>query len=459
MPRSPAPLSLPLLPRQAVQVDFDGGELSSDAGWLPLALADQRLRLSERLAQAVADEREPTQIRHTTLALFRERIYLIAQGYADANDAQQLRHDPLLKVAVGQAPGGPALAGQSTLSRFENAVTRADLERLGEVLLAVFLERCGPAPQQIVLDFDPFEDPCHGRQQGSLFHGHYDSHCYLPLYLCGSIDGSRQYVIGVLLRAGRATPVKGARFLLEQVVWALQARYPAVTIIVRGDSGYGNPKMLNTCRRLGVQYCFGKAQNARLHALSERYQLRAALGWTLRKRQQGPQAAPCRIYGEFSYQARSWRRPERVISKTEVTHGALNPRFVVTNLRRADGWTPKRAYTFYCARGEPENRIKEFKLDLAGDRLSCEWFLANQFRLVLHVAAYILYQTVQDTLAAVAPASEWVGAQVATIRVKLFKVAARVRARCRVVRVQLPTSYPWQPLWRKLLAALQPAAG
>lgn len=440
-------------------MDFDGGDLSSDAGLLPLALADQQLQLTQRLAAAIQDPREPAKVQHSLLTLCRERIYLIAQGYADGNDAQAMRHDPLLKVAVGKTPREGALAGQATLSRFENRVTRQDVARIGQVLLTVFVARCGVAPRQIVLDFDPFEDPCHGQQQGVLFNAHYRSHCYLPLYLCGSIDGGRQYVIGALLRHGHAAPVQGARYLLKQVVRALRAQYPQVEIIVRGDSAFGVPKMLNSCRQLQVKFCFGKAQNARLHALSEQFQVRAALGWTVRRRREGGPAKPYRVYGEFLYRAQSWRQEERLINKTEVTQGTLNPRFVVTNLKREAGWTPKKVYQFYCGRGDPENRIKEFKEDLEGDRLSCRTFLANQFRLLLHTAAYVLHQSLQEALSMVAPATEWAGAQVGTIRVKLLKVAARVLERCRGIRVQLPTSYAWQRLWRQLLSALQPAAG
>jgi hypothetical protein len=458
-PSSSQPLRLPLPNGQEAHLDFEGGDLSSDAGLLPLSLADQRLRLTERLAAAVQDPRDPARVIHSQEALFRERIYLMALGYADANDAQAMRHDPLLKVALGKGKESAPLAGQSTLCRWENGVTVPDVERVARVLLDVFVERCGPHPQRIVLDFDPFEDPCHGAQQGVLFNAHYDSHCYLPLYLCGSIDGGRQYVVGALLRGGHAAPTKGARYLLEQVVWALRQKHPEVEIIVRGDSGFGVPKMLHACHHLGVKFCFGKGQNARLHALSEPFQLRAALGWTLRRRREGKEAKPYRVYGEFRYAAKSWQQEERVITKAEVTLGDLNPRFVVTNLAAGDGWTPKAVYAFYCQRGDPENRIKEFKEDLEGDRLSCQSFLANQFRLLLHTAAYVLFQSLQDALATIAPASEWAHAQVGTIRTKLLKVAVRVLKRCRRVRVQLPTSYVWQALWRKLLSALSPAAG
>ena len=456
MPPSTPTRELPALGRNGVTLDFAGGELSSDAGLLPLALADQQLGLTAALAAAIEDLRDPAKVQHEVLALLQERILLIAAGYEDANDAQTMRHDPALKLALGKNPSDPPLAGQSTLSRFENSITPADLARLGQVLLDVFLVRCGPAPRQIILDFDPFVDPAHGNQQGVLFNGYYDTHCYLPLYLCGRIDGSREYVIGALLRSGTAPALRGARFLLKQVVRALRTRFPEVQIIVRGDSAYGVAKMLRTCGHLRVDYCFGLAQNPVLQRRFAPLQTRCQRATALRRQHRGPRATPPRTFGESRYRAGTWAREERVVSKAEVTQGVLNPRYVVTNLPAAAGWTPRRVYLFYCGRGNPENRIKEFKVDLRADRLSCEWHLANQFRLVLHVAAYHLYQQVQDALQQVGPrTSEWAGAQVGTIREKLFKVAARVRERCRTVRVSLPTSFPWQDVWQTLLTVLQ----
>jgi hypothetical protein len=441
------PIPVPLPAPKPVTVDFTGGDLSSDAGLIPLSLADQRLRLTAQLAAAIADPRDPRRVDHSLHDLLRQRIYMIAQGYADANDANTLRHDPLLKLVVGRTADDAPLAGQSTLSRLENSVTRADLERLGRVLLDQFLARCGPAPQQIVLDFDPFADECHGGQQLSLFNGHYDAYCYLPLYLCGRIDGGRPYVIGALLRHGRSSPVKGARFLLKQVVRALRRRSPKVKILVRGDGGFGVPKMIRICRHLKVNFLFGKPRNNRLQTLSAPYQWLAAFGYCQTKQSY-------RVYGEFCYAARGWKRKERTIVKAEVTLGKLNPRFVVTDLTAEDGWTPQTVYGCYCERGDAsENRIKEFKVDLGADRLSCHEYRANQFRLLLHVAAYMLIQALQDGLAPTGLA----GAQAGTIRTTLLKVAARVIERCRVVRVQLPTSYPQQGVWRWLMAWLQSA--
>jgi hypothetical protein len=440
----PTTLDLPGLSRKPITLDFEGGDLSSDAGFLPLALADQRMQLTQCLAAALHDPRDERRIEHSLHDLLRERVYLIAQGYADQNDATALRHDPVLKLALGQTPSDAPLASQSTLSRLENGVTRADLRRVGAGLVAQFLARGGPDPRWIVLDLDPFADPCHGGQQLSLFNGHYDTRCYLPLYLGGRIDGSRPYVIGALLRDGRAAPTRGAVALLGRVVGAIRERFPKVTILVRGDGAFGVPEMIAACRAWDVRFLFGKPQNPRLHAHSEREQLRAAVAYSVTKR-------PHREFGEFRYRAQSWLQEERVIVKAEVTGDKLNPRFVVTDLAAENGWTPQAVYGLYCERGDaPENRIKEFTVDLAGDRLSCPRFLANQFRLLLHVAAYMLIQTLQDGLAPVGLG----GAQAGTIRVALLKVAARVIERYRVVRVHLPTSYPLQGVWRRLMAWL-----
>jgi hypothetical protein len=441
------PLPVPLSARKPVTVDAAGGDLSSDAGLIPIALADRRLGLTEKLAAALHDPRDPRRIDFTMHDLLRQRIYMIAQGYFDQNDAQTLRHDPVLKLALGRTPQDAPLAGQSTLSRLENDRTRADLMRMGQALLDQFLARCGPDPAWITLDLDPFADECHGGQQLSLYHGHYDAHCYLPLYLCGRVDGSRPYVIGALLRSGRAAATLGAPWLLKQVVAAIRARFPHVKILVRGDGAFGVPGMIATCRRLEVHFLFGKPPNDRLHALSVSEQLRAAVEYSVTKQ-------PHRVYGEFLYAAGSWPREERTIVKAEVTQGKLNPRFVVTDLSAEDGWTPQAVYGLYCERGDaPENRIKEFKIDLGADRLSCPEFGANQCRLLLHVAAFMLIQTLQDGLAGTAQS----GAQAGTLRLGLLKVAARVIERCRGVRVHLPTSFPLQGVWRRLVAWLQSA--
>jgi hypothetical protein len=449
MPTSQPTLALPLVPKKTVQLDWEGGELSSDGGWLLLALLDEQLHLTERLAAVLTDRRDPARIDHELVALLKQRIFQIAQGYADGNDANTLRQDPLLQVAVGRAPQAGPLAGQSTFSRFENAVTAADLERLEWLLQDLFVEQCGPAPQRIVLDFDPYDDPCHGQQQGVLFNGYYDCHCYLPLLICGTVDVGPQHLIGVVLRDGTAAPTEAATGFLQDLVTAIRERYPEVEIIVRGDSGYGVPVMITACRALSVRFCFGKAKNAALLRLAEPVQERGQRA-EARRGEQGTRRRSCRVFGNVQYQAQEWQQAERVVVKWETTLGNPNPRFVVTDLAAAAGWTAHAVYRFYCARGDRENRIKEFKLEMAGDRLSCSTFLANQFRLLLHGAAYLLYQGLQQAIQAAAPAHELARAQVGTLRSRFLKVSARVRERCRVIRIHLCSSFPFRELWHDL---------
>jgi hypothetical protein len=453
MPASQLTLSLPLVPKKTVHLDWDGGELSSDGGWLLLALADKKLRLTERLAARLTDPRDPDRIDHELVALLKQRIFQIAQGYADGNDANALRRDPLLKIAVGRAPQAGPLAGQSTFSRFENAVTAADLEQLEWLLQDLFVAQCGPSPQRIVLDFDPYDDPCHGQQQGVLFNGYYDCHCYLPLLIFGTVDAGPQHLIGVVLRDGTAPPTEEATGFLTDVVTAIRDQYPDVEILMRGDSGYGVPEMITACRKLNVRYCFGKAKNAALLRLAapvgDRGERAEALRGERRQRRRS-----CRVYGAFAYQAKGWTQAERTVVKWETTLGTPNPRFVITDLEAAKGWTAHAVYRFYCARGDRENRIKEFKLEMAGDRLSCATFLANQFRLVLHGAAYLLYQGLQQALQAAAPEHELARAQVGTLRSRFLKVAARVRERCRVIRIHLCSSFPFRELWQGLAETL-----
>lgn len=443
------PFDFPLGTPKTVAVDWDGGELSTEGGWLLLALVDQHLQLTDRFAAALTDRRDPARISHPLPDLLQQRIYQIAQGYPDANDAQSLRHDPRLKVVVGRLPSAAPLAGQSTFSRLENTASAADLERLEYLLQDLFIAGCGADPRRIVLDLDPYDDPAHGQQQGVLFNGYYDTHCYLPLLICGTVDDGPQRLIGVVLRDGTAPPTEEATGFLTDLVTALRERYPAVEVIVRGDSGFGVPVMIETCRALDVRFCCGKGKNAVLLRQSAPGRLRLEAAEALRHTA-GRRRRPGRVFLDFDYQAKDWLQRERVVGKWELTYGTPNPRFVVTDLAAADGWTPAGTYRFYCARGDRENRIKEFKREMSGDRLSCCSFLANQFRLLLHAAAYVLYQAVQEALRTVAPTHELARAQVGTLRCRFMKLGARIQERGRVIRVHLCTSFPWRALWEQL---------
>lgn len=453
MPVSQPALSLPLLPRKEVAVDFDGGELASDGGWLLLGLADQKLQLCARLAKVIDDPRDANHVDHPLEALIRQRVFQISQGYADQNDSQVLRSDPLLKVAVGRTPGEDDLAGQSSMSRLENRITADDLVLLEYLLQNMFVERCGPNPKQIVIDLDPYDDPAHGEQQGVLFNGYYDEYCYLPLLVCGTVDNGPQRLIGVVLRDGKAAPTKEADGYLTDLSHAIREVYPQVEIIVRGDGGYGVPVVIEACRASNLRFCFGKPRNNVLLRKAKGAQARAERAEKLRV-QQGYRSRSVRSFDNFQYRAEDWKQEERVVVKWEITDGHPNPRFFVTDLDPTKGWTAHRIHQFYCARGDRENRIKEFKLGMAGDRLSCSSFLANQFRLILHAAAYLLYQEIQGEIRAAEPRHELARAQVETLRSRFMKVAARVQERCRVVRIHLCSSFPHWALWRRLAEGL-----
>lgn len=456
MTSSVLPLALPLLSKKPVLADWEGGELSADGGLPLLALADQQLRLTERLGGKIIDPRDPARISHPLQRLLQQRIFQIAQGYSDCNDAQTLRHDPLLKTAVGVAPSGPPLAGQSTLSRWENAVTPDELADLEYLLQDLFVERCGPSPKRIVIDLDPYDDPCHGSQQGVLFNGYYDCYCYLPLLFCGTVDDGPQRLIGVVLREGNAGATEEAPGFLSDLVQRIRESYPEVEIIVRGDSAYGVPVMIEKCRELKVHYSFGKARNAVLERLAAPAQARADQAETLRQAQLRPwrRRTACQAFDSVNYQAQSWKQAERVLVKAERLFGKANPRFVVTSLKSEDGWTNAKTHRFHCQRGDRENRIKEFKLDMDGQRLSCETMLANQFRLILHSAAFLLYQFLQEEITKLAPKHELARAQVTTLRVRMMKIAVRIIERCRVVRLHFCSSFPLRDLWERLAQSL-----
>lgn len=432
------PLTLFPLPRKPVEVRTDGGAITSDAGVLLLRQIDERLGLTARLAQCLPDRRDPEKVRHTVLAQLRQRIYQIACGYEDANDATHLRADPAFKLAVGRAPGEPHLASQPTLSRLENAASARLCWRLSEALLDSYIaQHRDQPPTRIVLDPDATDDETHGQQELSVYHGYYREHCYLPLLIFAQAEGAgEQELIGAVLRPGNSHAGRRAMAILRRVVARLRAAFPACRIELRSDSALALPEVYAGCERLGLPYTISLPKNDRLLALAApwRAEARAVYAET---------GETVQRFGEFRYAAESWSAPQRVLLKAEVMRQGENPRFVVTT--RTD-LEPEPLYHFYCQRGDPENRIKELKLDLKADRLSCHRFWANQFRLLLHAAAYVLLQGMRRRLAGTALGC----AQVATLRLRLLKVGARIVESVRRVRVSLPSAYPWLSHWWRL---------
>jgi len=438
-------LHLGVLHGKRVTGGFDGGDISSDGGLVLIAAADRRLGLTRQLAACLSDAREPGKVRHRREELLAQRVYQIAAGYEDCNDADDLRRDPMLKTVVGRLPQtGRDLASQPTLSRFENAVTRRELWALAQVLVEQFVARhAATRPKYILLDFDATDDATHGQQQFAEFHGFYEEHCYLPLIVTAQVDGGPQELLVALLRRGRSHASRGSLAVLQRLVARLRQQWPGLPILVRGDSGFAVPALYEWCERQDapVRYLIGLAQNPRLRALAEPH-LQAA-----RLEHERTAEKVRRIHGA-RYAAKPWPHRRRVLIKAEVTDKGDNPRFVVTNLGgRAAG-----LYGLYAARGEMENRIKELKCDLQMDRTSCHRFVANQFRVLLHAAAFVLCGALREALAD----TELATAQVGTLQRRLLKLGVRVKETARRVWLQFASSCPLQTLWPLVLARLKP---
>ena len=422
----------------ALEVAFDGGRLTSDGGLPWLAEAETATGICAALAACVPEWRRGT-VHHSLEALVRQRVFQIACGYEDQNDADTLRTDPLLKLVCGRLPESEAdLASQPTLSRLEHAVDRHACRHLAHALLDVYLqqrEHDGP-PARILLDLDSTDDPTHGHQEGSAYHGYYEQHMYHPLLV---FDGDTHQLITALLRPGTAHASRGVLSVLRVLVRALRQRWPEVVIELRADSGCAIPAIYAWCEREHVTYTIGLIPNTRLEKvaaplLAEAQDQRATTGQTVR------------LAAETAYQAGSWPCTRRVVYKAEALDAGPNTRFVVTT--RTDA--PAALYAFYVDRGEAELWIKDYKRACIADRLSDHRFWANQFRLFLHAAAYWLLDTLRGWLVAQGQAA----LQRDTLRLRLLKVGGRVRELAGRVRLSLASSHPSGPLW-DLLAAVR----
>jgi hypothetical protein len=425
----------PACQRRVVEVNFHGGDITSDGGALLLRQADRRLGLSEAVARVLVDPRRQASVAHDALSLVRQRLYGLALGYEDLNDHIQLRRDLALQTAVERAE---VLASSSTLCRFEHQADRATAWRLHEVLVDQFIASFKRPPKRLILDFDATDDAVHGKQDGAQFHGYYDHYCFLPLYVF-----CRDQLLVSYLRPSNIDGAKHAWAILALLVKRLRAAWPKVKIIFRGDSGFCRWRMLAWCERHQVGYIVGIAKNARLTAcikdrLDEARACYAELGHKVR------------WFTEFGYGARSWDQPRRVIAKIEYTHKGSNPRYVVTNLQ---GDAQRLYDRLYCARGEMENRIKEQQLDLFAGRTSCQRWWPNQFRLLLSSLAYTLLEAIRRLAL---QGTELAQAYVGTLRLKLLKIGAVILRNTRRVRFLLSSACPYQALFFKVAARLTP---
>ena len=434
------PFDLPSVCRKKLSVGFDGGQLSSDAGVLLLRGVERKLGLAGRLASCIRDKRDPDLIEHTVEEMLKLRIFAIAAGYEDADDCDSLRHDPIFKMAVGRLPAtGEPLCSQPTMSRLENAPSKLEIARAMAAMVDQFCESYRRAPASITLDIDDTFDAVHGHQQLSLFNAHYDERCFLPIHI---YEGTSGKPVTVILREGKTPAGVEVRTVLKHVIGRIRGHWPKVRVLVRGDSHYGRVEAMEWCEEQGVDYIFGFGGNAVLKTMTQ------AAADALCVKRATSSAAKLRSFATLSYGAKGWNKRRRFVARIEATRKGLDIRYVVTSL----GGTAQHLYeTIYCGRGQAENFIKWHKAQLASDRTSCRDPRANQFRLILHTAAYWLMLTARNAVAKRSPLSF---AEFATLRLRLIKIAARVIEGAARIRIFLPTACPDRAVFRALAGRL-----
>src|SRR5271155_1356631 len=454
-------LSFEFFPSRPVQIEISPAPLTTDAGLLPIRQFDDVIRLTAQFAAAIQDDRDAMLIQQPVLTMVRQRIFGILADYEDKNDHDPLRSDPVFKLIADRLPGDRDLASQPTLSRFENMVSIADLWRLRDVLVDLFIQSFDRPPGHLTFDLDAFDDPAHGNQQLIMFHGYYEQYQYLPIVItCAEND----MVPLVGLRYGTCPAYLGADNDLRYLVGRLRAVWPDVHIHVRGDSGFGVPLMYNVCQELRLSYTFGIGMNSRLRDLSDELLNQAVKDFETTKK-------PQRLFLAVRYKAGSWATDQPIVIKAEAHAQGTNRRAVVTN---RPGWQamPSAIHEEYAERGETENRNKELKRELQADRLSDHRFVANYFRLYLHAAALNLLVRLRHAVVLSPPTTAELGLAAelptaaidapdrkrffnrrrardplgegfaSTWRTRLIKVAAEVITRARRVIVRLSASWP-----------------
>jgi hypothetical protein len=419
---------------------FDGGQLSSDGGLLALREVERRLGIADRLAACIEDPRAPGRVQHRLTAILRFRMLMIAAGYEDGNDADSLRHDPVFKLALDALPAGEPLCSQPTISRLENLPDVRALLRMARAMVGLYCTSFRQVPRRIVLDIDDTFDAVHGGQQLRLFNAYYDEYGFQPIVV---FDGEGRPVAAMLRPAKRPTGAE-ARAFLRRLVREIRSHWPRVEILVRADSHYCAPEVLDFCRAERLDFVLGVAATTTLHR-----HVQALEQTTAARHAAVPGSDKLRRYKEFWDGAGSWSRVERIIARVEVGPQGTDTRYVVTNLA---GGTPRRIYEdLYCARGQAENHIKAWRRHLAADRTSCSRATANQLRLMLHTGAYWLLWSLRSLMP---KRSTWRVAQFDTLRLRLVKLATRVVALKTKVMLHLPSACPDKAILRLALERL-----
>ena len=395
---------------------------------LLLAGADKRLGLIDTMAAIIPDHRYRNQITHTLADILRARIFAIACGYPDADDLDDLRKDPAFKLACGRLPeSGDDLASQPTMSRWENAPDLRTLVRLTHAMVDLWCASYRRPPQAVTLDIDDTADTVHGHQQLSLFNAHYDERCFLPIHV---YDAETGHCVLTILRPGKTPDGKEVRAHLRRLVRRLRRHWPRTLITIRGDSHYGRRDAIEWCEENAVQATFGLSKNPVLDArVFERTKCASGVRSAI--------LDAVRDYAGTRYAAKSWSQPRRVVARIEATRKGLDIRYVVTNVTHCP---PEWLYSsIYCGRGQAENLIKRHKAQLASDRTSCRSPLANQMRLILHTAAYWLMRTLRDAIPKPQPLAR---GEFSTIRLRLLKIAVRIKETASRVRLAFAANCP-----------------
>jgi hypothetical protein len=435
------PFDLPSICKKKVTAAFDGGLISFDGGVLLLAGADKRLGLIDTLAAIIPDHRDPALVTHTMSDILRGRVLAIACGYPDADDLDDLRCDPAFKLACGRLPeSGDDLHSQPTMSRWENAPDVRTLIRMARAMVDLWCTSYPRPPKAITLDIDDSADTVHGHQQLSLFNAHYDERCFLPIHV---YDAQTGHCVVTILRPGKTPDGREVRAHLRRMVRQIRRHWPHTIITVRGDGHYGRREAMQWCEKNAIQYVFGLSKNATLDALVY------AKADEVRTRRAKGKLALVRDYTETPYAAKSWPDPRRVVARFEATPKGLDTRYVVTNITHCGAqWLYD---SLYCARGQAENLIKRHKSQLASDRTSCRSPLANQMRLILHTAAYWLMLEVRNAIPRPQPLAS---GEFSTIRLRLLKVAVRIKETASRISLAFASNCPDAALFRGLVGTL-----
>jgi hypothetical protein len=428
-----------------VELKFDAARTSSDGGLVLLRQLDARLGFIARFASLLPETRHPVFVLHGREEQLRQRVFQIALGYEDQNDATVLREDPLWRMACDRLPEDDAgLSSQPTLSRFEHSVDARTVVALQRAFEDEYVASLPEETKLVILDIDATDDPTHGQQPLAFFHAHYDARIYFPLLV---FDGTGR-LVSFRLRPGNAGNNKYATALLKRLIQKIKARFPHATVLARGDSGFCNSRLLDTLDALHadhgeVRYTLGLEKNARLIEMVQPELFEAEV-----ESYRTGEAA--RVFTGLLYAAKSWSRERAVVVKAEHLIDKSNPRFVVTNIDYAQ---PKEIYeVVYCGRGDAENRIKDFKRALSGDRLSDTTYTANAFRLFLHALAYRLLDDLRRHIAAVVPSM--IRTQFDTIRLRLLKVATLVEQSVRRIVLRLPRTFGLADIFAAVAARL-----